>query len=122
VFSKLLPDWGELLTVSTPRSIEFNEDILRCSSALTVEFLSDELEDWSVIRCWDLLGFHMWLEVTGLDFVEPLLNSFSIPLRSMYISCILGHIGWHDHSDAWKILIGDSHEFSELLLDLNSLV
>jgi hypothetical protein len=27
------------------------------------------------------------------------------------------HVGWHDNSENWEIILGDTHEFSESLLD-----
>jgi len=59
--TEFFPDWSELLAMSAPWSIVFNENILGWVLNDLFEFSSDNNGNWSLFG-WDWFGFEMWLD------------------------------------------------------------
>lgn len=116
-FTKLLPDWSELLAVSAPWGIELDEHVLLGVLDDLLELLSDEDGDWAVIALWDWLRLERWLEGSGDDVIGELGNGFNGELGWLDVSGVLVHVLWGDGSESWEVGWGDTHELGELFLD-----
>lgn len=77
-FTKLIPDWGELLAMSAPWSIVLNENILISILDNFLEILTNNDGNWlSFVVNW-LLGLEEWLDLS----IDNILNVSSNRLNS----------------------------------------
>jgi hypothetical protein len=122
-FGELIPDWEKLLAVSTPWGVELNEDILILVKSNLSEVLSnDNLDTCWVLVLWDFLGFEMRLSGSANNTVNPSSDGLNGRVSDWGWESVLLHLVWLDGHQDWKLVLLDSHEFSELLLDSNGSV
>jgi hypothetical protein len=115
--SELLPDWGELLAVSTPWSVELDEDILSFVKDEALEFSSDNINNVTLFGWWSS-RLEMGFEGSGVDSVNEFANAGNSDLGGIAFISVFLHVSWKDGSKGWEILWGNTHEFSKLSLDL----
>jgi len=116
-FSEFLPDWSKLLAMSAPWGIVLDKDILGFVKNVFLEFDSNNINN-STLFSWDSSGLKMWLEGSGVNSINESSNGFYGKLFGISFGNIFLHVAWENGSKGWEIFRCDTHEFSELSLDL----
>ena len=117
LLTELFPNWGKLLAVSAPWGVELDKDILGWVHDDFLELLSDNNGDWIIVRLWNLLRFKVWTNFTGKDVISPLSDNIDGQISWLSIAFEFLHLLWEDGHKSWQLLLGDTHELSESLLD-----
>jgi len=59
----------------------------------------------------------MWLDLSIKNILNESTNRLDSDFLNLSWVLVFLHLCWHDNSDGWKILLNDTHELSESLLD-----
>jgi len=116
-FTERFPLWGKLFAMSAPWSIVLNENILGLVHDDLFILSTNNDGNWAIIRFWNWFGFEMWFDGTVIDTINEGTNSVNGVISWFDIGDVFLHVSWFDDSESWEVVSGDTHEFSESLLD-----
>lgn len=115
--TELIPNWSELLAMSTPWGVVLDEDISLWVLNDLLEFFSNNDGDSSGVILWDWGRLESWLKGTGHDVVSELGDGLDGKVGTLNLRLVLVHALWGDRLKHWEVSGGDTHELGELLLD-----
>lgn len=115
--TKLIPNWGEFLAVSTPWSVEFNENILGWVLDDLIEFGSNNYNNITLGLWWSS-RFKMSFDRSVFDSINKFTNLINGNSIDITVILVFLHASWEKSSNSWIVLFGNSNEFSKFTLNL----
>jgi len=116
---ELIPDWSELLAVTTPWGVVLDQNIVLFIHNYILEIISDNFDD-SFLFSWDWFTFQIWLNFSSSISVIESHNTFLSNFLSLelWLHFIFFISIWHKKSNCWHHFSLNTKEISETLTGL----
>jgi hypothetical protein len=114
---ELIPNWSELLAVTTPWCVKFNKNIFSWIFDNFIKFSSNN-DNNITLGFRGSSGFKMGFNRSIFNSSDKFTNLISGNSRNISFVFEFLHIGWKKSSNGWVIFFSNSNEFSKFSLDL----